>query len=67
MPCEQWFLQAGRYRGETTASNRWFSIEHARAHDAYVKRQMTSLPLDSGENYDLCTAGPGSGGVDRKS
>ena len=28
---------------------------------------MTSLPLDSRENYDLCMAGPGSGGVDRKS
>ena len=45
----------------------WFSIEHARAHNAYVKPQMTSLPLDSRENYDLCMAGPGSGGVDRKS
>ena len=34
---------------------------------AYVKRQMTSLPLDSRENYDLSASGPGSGGVDRKS
>ena len=38
----------------------WFSIEHAPARDAYVKRQMTSLPVDSRENYDLC-ARPGIG------
>ena len=38
----------------------WFSIEHAPARDAYVKRQMTSLSLDSRENYDLC-ARPGFG------
>ena len=39
----------------------WFSIEHARARDAYVKRQITSLPLDSRENLWLVRARPGFG------
>ena len=39
----------------------WFSIEHARARDAYVKRQIKSLPLDSRENLWLVRARPGFG------
>ena len=39
----------------------WFSIDHARARDAYVKRQMTSLPLDFAGKLWPVRAGPGSG------
>ena len=54
IPCEQWFLQAGRY---FTKGEKWlwatvcFSIRHAHPRDAYMKCQITPLSLDSHETF----------------
>ena len=51
LPCEEWFLQAGRYatKGEEPPpATVCFSIEHACPRDSYVKTsnvQVASLPL----------------------